>query len=167
MHTVAGETVFRLYLHLPSENPSAVYVRVEDFLAGNPLTADSFFDTLQGKGTGARALTITARIVLPDAPEDVACVTHGRDSSGVRWPRHWEIVFLTGKKDYLARQLDFFGIELAVPAKNKFVYAFHLSQPIPDTRVLEKPGGKEHRYYLVSVAERILRRFGAIELDKK
>ena len=71
------------------------------------------------------------------------------ESPKPHWPRHWEIVFSTDNTDVYARQLDFFDIELGMlMPDNKIVYAFHLSKPKPDTRVLKNPAANEKRYYL-------------------
>jgi hypothetical protein len=64
--------------------------------------------------------------------------------------RHWEITFPKGNTlDAYARQLDFFGIELGVVIPgDKVVYAFHLSKPKPDTRLLAEASSHENRFYL-------------------
>lgn len=63
-------------------------------------------------------------------------------------PRHWEVQFPPGNTlNSYAKQLDFFGIELAVPMpENRLLYAFHLSKAKPDTRLT--PADAEKRYYL-------------------
>ena len=63
--------------------------------------------------------------------------------------RHWEIVFAKGNTpDLYARQLDFFGIEIGiVKPGGKIDYAFHLSQPKPDTRTTSEVED-ETRYWL-------------------
>jgi hypothetical protein len=149
IYSAHGESIFRLCIHLPYENTSGVYMRVEDFLAGNPLTEDSFYGTLQGKEAKATQLKITAMVILPDTAEDIACVTHRNDPCPRSyWPHHWEIKFSTDDKDLFARQLDFFGIELAVLMPGRLVYAFHLSKAEPDTRVVSNIADNENRYWL-------------------
>ena len=62
--------------------------------------------------------------------------------------RNWEIHFVKGNTlENYARQLDFFGIELAVVMPgNKLLYASGFSQPKPQTRTAA--ADQEKRYYL-------------------
>jgi hypothetical protein len=62
--------------------------------------------------------------------------------------RNWEIHFVKGNTlESYARQLDFFGIELAVVMPdNKLLYASGFSQPKPQTRTAA--ADQEQRYYL-------------------
>ena len=58
-------------------------------------------------------------------------------------------MFATDDADLYARQLDYFGIELGMLRNdNKIIYAYHLSKPKPDTRVLDDRARNENRYYL-------------------
>ena len=62
--------------------------------------------------------------------------------------RNWELRFLKGNtKDKYARQLDFFGIELAVVMPgNKLVYVRKFSKPKPENHT--GPADQEKRCYL-------------------
>ncbi len=62
---------------------------------------------------------------------------HGAEGIEEKVPRaqRWEIRFHSGSIPQYARQLDFFGIELATLGSDGAVhYAYHLSQPKPDRR---------------------------------
>jgi hypothetical protein len=65
-------------------------------------------------------------------------------------PRHWEIYFQKGSTlDLYARQLDYFHIEIGiVKPGGKIDYAFHLSNPKPDTRSITDAYKNEQRYWL-------------------
>ncbi len=65
-----------------------------------------------------------------------------------RWQR-WQILFSTVSLDDYARQLDFFGIELAAVGggETQIDYAYHLSKKRPDRR--EGPASEEQRMYFV------------------
>ncbi len=67
--------------------------------------------------------------------------------AGNLW-RNWELHFDRGTaKEQYARQLDFFGIELAVVLpENKLLYVGHFTQKKPRTRV--GPADQERRCYL-------------------
>ena len=56
IRSVHGESVFCLSVGLPPTDWSGVYVRIKDPLAGDPLTRDLLYDTLQGKQTNATEL---------------------------------------------------------------------------------------------------------------
>jgi hypothetical protein len=147
VNSIVDETIFHLRIDVPSKDESAIILRVGDRVT----TEDSLYDTLQGKKTDAMNVRITAIAIDAAAPEDRALVmTRAREWPGSRrGPKQREIVFAEGDMDLYARQLDFFGIELGVLSPyNKIVYAFHLSKPKPDTRVLADPALKEKRYYL-------------------
>ena len=62
--------------------------------------------------------------------------------------RNWELRFGKGlTKEKYARQLDFFGVELAVVMPdNKLVYVRNFSKPKPETHT--GPADQEQRYYL-------------------
>jgi len=62
--------------------------------------------------------------------------------------RNWELRFLKGiTKGKYAKQLDFFGIELAVVMPdNKLVYVRNFSKPKPETHT--GPADEEKRFYL-------------------
>ena len=62
-------------------------------------------------------------------------------------PRSWEITFSSSTLDVYARQLDFFKIELAVLLPDdKIAYAYNLTKPKPDARVVG--AADEKRFYL-------------------
>ncbi len=62
-------------------------------------------------------------------------------------PRHWEVVFAQSTLETYARQLDYFGIELAVLGDgDKVVYARNVSSPTPTQE--SRPRDQEKRYYL-------------------
>ncbi len=67
-----------------------------------------------------------------------------KDLSG----RNWELRFAKGiTKEKYARQLDYFGIELAVVMPdNKLVYVRNFSKPKPETHT--GPADEEKRFYL-------------------
>lgn len=59
----------------------------------------------------------------------------GEGGAGLSRAERWEIFFDEGGTlDNYARQLDFFGIELAAIGGGEVVYAFHLTKARPDTR---------------------------------
>ncbi len=68
--------------------------------------------------------------------------------SGTGTSRHWEVRFIEGNTlQAYGRQLDFFGIELAVLLpQNQVAYALNLSSPQPTVR--NGPADQENRYYL-------------------
>lgn len=72
----------------------------------------------------------------------------GTGEPGIPRAQRWEIYFQdAGTLESYAKQLDFFKIELGViGGTNQVQYAFHLSQPTPDTRV--GPGSEEKRLYM-------------------
>ena len=110
----------------------------------------------------------TSKAAELDDPELVAPTRHGSFGSGggiyggfgdgrglghgpgkPGWPRHWEVTFNSSTLDVYARQLQHFGIELAVlQPDNKIVYVFNLTKPKPDSRVVSNPAANEKRYYL-------------------
>jgi len=112
--------------------------------------------------------TVAAQAVELDDPELVAPARHGSFGSGggiyggfgdgrgmghgpgkPGWPRHWEVMFSRATLEAYAKQLDFFKIELAVlQPGNKIIYAYNLSKPRPDTRIITNPALNERRYYL-------------------
>ena len=64
-------------------------------------------------------------------------------------PRRWEVQFDKTSLDAYARQLDFFGIELAVLLPDgRLAYAFNLTKSKPDSRFADNPHETEKRYYL-------------------
>ena len=64
-------------------------------------------------------------------------------------PRRWEVQFDKTSLDAYARQLDFFGIELAALLPDgKVAYAFNLTKSKPDSRFADNPHETEKRYYL-------------------
>ncbi len=74
--------------------------------------------------------------------------TGGGAGSGSGVHRDWRVDYIRGNTlETYARQLDFFGIELAVVLPgNKLVYAFNLRYLIKDTR--SGVADQEKRYYL-------------------
>jgi hypothetical protein len=143
--TIGGETIFYLSIKLPSKDTSSIDLRIRDRL----ISEDLLFDTLQGKKTSALDLKVTAIDVSADTADDKTLVSErAREWPwSRRGPKYKEIVFLKGDTDYYARQLDFFGIELGVLSPgNKIIYAYHLSNPKPDTRINTNPRS-EKRYY--------------------
>ena len=96
------------------------------------------------------------------------------DGTGGR-PRHWEVLFPPGNTlNAYGRQLDYFGIELAVlMPEGKVLYAYNFSKPKPDTRVGARDA--ERRYYLtwrrgrdqlVAADRDLLKRAGIAAEDK-
>ena len=74
---------------------------------------------------------------------------HGPGRGGI--PRNWEVYFDKGRTlDVYAKQLDFFGIELAViiPGEKKVAYAKGFSHGKPTTRIGPADPKAEQRYYL-------------------
>lgn len=64
-------------------------------------------------------------------------------------PRRWEVQFDKTSLDAYARQLDFFGIELAVLLPDgRVAYALNLTKSKPDSRFADNPHETEKRYYL-------------------
>ncbi|MEE8452303.1 MAG: hypothetical protein V3R99_10325 [Thermoguttaceae bacterium] len=69
------------------------------------------------------------------------------DGTGSGVARRWEVYFEGSSLAVYARQLDSFGIELAVLMPgNQVAYAYNLSKSRPDTRT--GPADAEKRYYL-------------------
>jgi hypothetical protein len=72
----------------------------------------------------------------------------GPGDGGVRREDRWSILYKTGQTaDEYARQLDFFGVELAVVVGNQLVYASHFSQARPTRR--SGTGEEDKRLYFV------------------
>jgi hypothetical protein len=150
IHAVPDETIFRISVLESERAKPAIYVRVEDPLSGDPPTGDAFYDALQGENTETARLKVTAVVVSPTAKEDIACIKHRVERSPQSGsPRHWEFVFTNDSKGTYARQLDFFGIELAIMMPdNRLVYVSHLSDQKPNTRSVQLPTPNEKRYFL-------------------
>jgi len=149
----------------PAGEPAAA--DADDLPADESLQLAPVSDTAAGLGRpslqntlSAITATVAARAPLLDDPALVNLM----DSPGGPWGdqrraglpgpedarpgRNWEIHFVKGNTlESYARQLDFFGIELAVVMPdNKLLYASGFSQPKPQTRTAA--ADQEKRYYL-------------------
>ena len=72
----------------------------------------------------------------------------GPGDGGVRREDRWSILYKTGQTaDEYARQLDAFGVELAVISGNQLIYASNFSQAKPSTRV--GSGSDDKRLYFL------------------
>lgn len=72
----------------------------------------------------------------------------GPGDGGVRREDRWTILFKPGSTaDEYARQLDFFGVELAIIEENHLVYLSHFSAPTPTKRI--GSGSDDNRLYFL------------------
>ena len=72
----------------------------------------------------------------------------GPGDGGVKREDRWSITFPTGQTpDEYARQLDFFGVELAIIAGNQMAYFSHFTQDKPDQRL--GSGSTDQRLYFI------------------
>ena len=72
----------------------------------------------------------------------------GPGDGGVRREDRWSILYKTGQTaDEYARQLDFFGVELAIVSGNNLIYASHFSQAQPSKRT--GSGADDKRLFFV------------------
>jgi hypothetical protein len=72
----------------------------------------------------------------------------GPGDGGVRREDRWSIHYKTGQTpDEYARQLDAFGVELAIPSGNQLIYASNFSVDRPTTR--RASGADDKRLYFV------------------
>jgi len=72
----------------------------------------------------------------------------GPGDGGVRREDRWSIIYKTGQTaDEYARQLDAFGVELAIVSGNQLVYASHFSQAQPSKRT--GSGSDDKRLFFV------------------
>ena len=72
----------------------------------------------------------------------------GPGDGGVRREDRWSIIYKTGQTpDEYARQLDAFGVELAIPSGNQLVYVSHFSSAQPTKRIAS--GSEDKRLYFV------------------
>lgn len=100
-------------------------VAAQAALLDDPSLSDS---TKRGRGGGGRELG-------------------GGNGTGSGVARRWEVYFEGNSLAVYARQLDSFGIELAVLLPgNRVSYALNLAKSRPDTRM--GPADEEKRYYL-------------------
>jgi hypothetical protein len=137
----------------------------DEYVVGNDkLTADSPQQSLSAMGVEAAAKELDMDEPDPIVPQrrgslgtgggmgggfgDGRGLGHGPGRGGR--PRNWEIYFQKGSTlDLYARQLDYFGIEIGiVKPGGKIDYAFHLSNPKPDTRSITDAYKNEQRYWL-------------------
>lgn len=120
--------------------------------------------------TATLSLLVLTLALAADEPQSAEESTHQYKPAG-----EWEILFDDGSitlEEY-ARQLDFFGIELAVVSKNgQIQYASHLSARKPDKRIGSKELEKRvsitwKRGTLVAVDRKLLGRAGIPTVDKE
>ncbi len=72
----------------------------------------------------------------------------GPGDGGVRREDRWSILYKTGQAaDEYARQLDAFGVEMAIPSGNQLVYVSNFSKTVPDKRT--GPPSADKRLYFV------------------
>ena len=72
----------------------------------------------------------------------------GAGDGGVPREQRWSILYNPGQTpDEYARQLDFFGVEMATVIDGQMHYASHFARPNPDVRVA--PRGNDDRLYFL------------------
>jgi hypothetical protein len=105
---------------------------------------DSLAAVVAGADAKAKLLEDASRFVIK--PADWGDLREASAKDVVA--RNWELRFLKGNtKDKYARQLDFFGIELAVVMPdNKLIYIRKFSKPKPE--IYTGPADQEKRCYL-------------------
>ncbi len=72
----------------------------------------------------------------------------GPGDGGVRREDRWSILYKTGQTaDEYARQLDTFGVEMAIPQGNQLVYVSNFSKAVPDKRI-GSPSSDKRLYFV-------------------